>query len=175
MKFSQKDLERVVIVVIATFVVLALIAFRGLGNAVASLALFVILLVSPFYCDSQTRFKLIPWLDSLNETKEEQNVDGYSRNTDDFPLWIRVTIWVFLGFVGAVAWSYIVPFIIGLPLWLSRLMGAAGWKSLASSDGVWQWGWAVVFLVSYLIDFFVGFINESYDPKFSDRFKYPDK
>lgn len=169
---SQKKLESIILGVVVFFALLILVTRPILGDVVLSIGLFLVLIVPPFWVDSLIRFKFIPWLDSLNENKEELAKNRYDRQTEDFALWIRVTIWAFLGVLLAWIWSYFVPGVFALPLWIGRLAGAIGWKSLLSSDGVWQYGWMIVFLVQYLIDFFAGLMMSS---DFKERFKYPEK
>ena len=67
-----------------------------------------------------------------------------------------------------------VPAIFSLPLWIGRLAQMIGWKSLFGADGVWQFGWLILFLIQYLIDFGVGFMLSS-DTDFEERFDYPNQ
>ncbi|OGD83990.1 hypothetical protein A2572_00465 [Candidatus Collierbacteria bacterium RIFOXYD1_FULL_40_9] len=173
MKLDQKTLERIVLGIVGAFALLLLVLRPVLGDIVFSLAMVVVLVVLPFWSDSLIRFRFIPWLDSLNENKDETLKPRYERQTEDFSLWIRVTIWAFLGLLLAWIWSYAVPALFGLPLWLGRLAGAIGWKSVHASDGVWQYGWMITFVACYLVDFFAGLLFLS--SSFADRFKYPEK
>ena len=169
MKPTQESLQRAILGVMAVLVLVMMVVLRELGNLILSIAFLLVLVVWPFWNGSLVRYKLIPYLDSLNEPKDEEGVRH--KSTEDFPLWLRVLIWAFVGIFMSGLWTIIVPGIFSLPLWISRLAQMIGWKSLFAADGVWQFGWFIVFLVQYLLNFFAGFATSN-DTEFYERFEY---
>jgi hypothetical protein len=99
----------------------------------------------PFVLDVKTRFYVIPWLDSLNETDDDSN--RRSHDVEYFPLWFRVVIWIFIGLFGSILWSVIIPFVLSLPLWIGRIGTSWGLNSTLTADNVWQYGWFILFML----------------------------
>lgn len=169
---TQKTLERIVLGVILAVALVVLFFMHELLNWLVSVVLAVAILLLPFWVDTLIRFKFIPFIDSLNESG---NGEGGRRGYyEDFPLWLRVLIWVFLGIVLTLSWSIIVPALFDLHLWLGRLAMSIGWRSIRTADGVWQWGWSVIFIGCYLVNFVAGQLISPRETDFTDRFDYPD-
>lgn len=160
---SQSNLQNLILGIIVAFIVVTALFSSFFRNALFAGVLGLGLLLLPFLLDPFVRHRITPWLDSLNES---------SRSTEEFPLWLKILIWAFLGIVLAFAWSHLAPFVLGLPLWLGRIAVSIGWKSLAVTDGAWQFGWTLQFLVSYLLSFIVGWFMSDFD-YLDDRFEYP--
>lgn len=161
---SQKTLERIVVGIISVSTLIVLLFVRSLGNVVFSLALLVALVVPPFMVGTYVRFYLTPAIDSINQPEGRY---------EDFPLYIRVLIWIFVGLVMSWAWSYLVPFTFDLPLYFGRVAAEIGWKSLRAADGVWQYGWAIIFFVQYVVNLLFS-IMFSQSEDFEDAFEYRD-
>lgn len=167
MNLTQENLQRTILGVMIFCVLVAIFVLRNVSNIALSIFLGLVIVVLPFWLDSLVRYRVIPWLDTLNESPESRRGDS-----DDFPLWLRVLIWAFLGIIMASAWTFVVPFIFGLHLWLGRIALAIGWKAFALTDVAWQYGWLIVFLVQYVVSFGVGFMTSD-DNVLEDRFAYP--
>lgn len=157
---TQKQLQYIVLGLIGVAVFAAILMFDRLRDGLFSLVLALIILIVPFWSDSLIRYKLIPFIDSLNTVEEQYN---------NFPAWMRVIMWAFFGIVVAIAWSYLMPVLVGLPFAFGRIAIALGAKTSGMSDNIWQWGWVIIFLIQYFINFFVGWMVNS------SRFDYPDE
>lgn len=162
---QQKDLQKRLIWAMVILGVVEMILIKSFGNLVLTIFFAAVILIWPFWLDSLTRFKLIPLLDSLNVSN--------SKYGEDFPFWMRVTIWVFVGIAGSALWTVIVPVIFSLPLWIGRIaVDTIGWHSFRFY-GSWQYGWMIAFLMQYLINFIAGWMSNDSDD-FSERFDYPE-
>ena len=160
---SQKTLEKLVLALMVLIVLIILFLVRSAGNIVFSLVLAGVVIGLPFWLGSLVRYRLTPAIDSLNSDDQ----------LEDFPLYLRILIWAFVGIVLSLAWSYLVPLSFGLPLFYSRIAAVIGWKSLNMADGVWQYGWSIAFLAQYVMNLLMGFFSSD-DTDFNDRFDYRD-
>ena len=165
MRPNQMQLEKRIIWAMIGIGVVLMIALRSFGNLVLTISFGLTITILPFYLDTLVRFKLIPFLDSLNIP--------VSRYDENFSLRFRVSLWFFVGIVSAVVWTVLVPLIFALPLWIGSIarylfqLERLGW-------GNWQWGWMVAFLIQYVINFFAGFMLNEYEHSLEDRFEYPN-
>ncbi|OGD83988.1 hypothetical protein A2572_00455 [Candidatus Collierbacteria bacterium RIFOXYD1_FULL_40_9] len=164
MRPTQMELQKWIVWLMIAIGVALMIVLRSFGNLVLSIFFGLVIVILPFWLDSLVRFKFIPFLDSLNKPE--------SRYDEDFPLWLRVAIWAFVGITSAAIWTVLVPLIFALPLWIGSIsrylfgLERLGWR-------YWQWGWMIAFLIQYLINFFAGYMLNNYEHSLEDRFEYP--
>lgn len=172
---SQKYLQYGILAFMAVVVLAILMKSDFVRNVVFSLGLLILLVVIPFVYDTIVRFLWNPFVDSINE-----RLDKRPQRTENFPLWLRVLNWVFWGLVLASLWGFIVPIAIAFPLYFGQVALDWGAKTLAMTDGAWQWGWSIVFVVQFLFNFIWGWAKvatEGYGDavRFSTRFIYPSE
>lgn len=164
MRPTQMELQKWIVWIMVVIGIVAMVLLRNFGNLVLTLFFGLLIVIFPFWLDSQVRFKLVPFLDSLNKTD--------TRYSEDFPLWFRVTVWAFIGIIMSAVWTVLVPLVLALPLWIGWLarhvfkLERLGW-------GYWQYGWMIAFLVQYLVDFFAGYFFNEYETSLEDKFEYP--
>ena len=162
---DQMTLQKNVIRVMFALLVIFMIISRNMLNLVSFIVIGSSIIALPFWLDSLIRYHFTPWIDSLNIPNGRY---------DDFPLSMRVLIWAFLGFILSFLWSWIIPLLLGLPLWIGRLISYMGWHSLQMNDWRWQYGWMIAFLVQYLVNFGAG-AAAGEETDIEQRFDYPDK
>ncbi len=154
---NQKKLNQLAIV----FSVLALLApvifFESLrsfvGNLFFSILIFAVLFVLPLVISYQVITKLTPFIDSRSKSdaksQKERSYD-YDANSENFPVYIRVLIWLAVSVLLSLVWTWLVPHLLVFPTWLGAIARGLGWEDLVSSDNVWQYYWAFVFVIEYL-------------------------
>lgn len=160
----QTDLEKRIMWTMIVLGVILMIVIRSFGNLVLSIFFGLTIVFFPFWLDTLVRFKLIPYLDSLNISN--------SRFDEEFPIGLKVLIWAFVGVAGSALWTVIVPLVFSLPLWVGSVArNLLGWESFRFF-GTWHYGWMIAFLIQYIVNFFGGsVVGEESD--ISDRFEYP--
>lgn len=161
MKISQKSVEYVILAVVSIAVLYGLYKLPVVWQVLVSIVLLVLWVLTLLYTGSVVRYVATPLLDRI-DTED---------NRQEFSLFMRVLIWAVLGLVLAFAWSHIAPWTISWPFMFGKIAMAIGWDSIYTSDGVWQWGWMVIFLVGYLLNLFGGWMLTN-DSSFEDRFLY---
>lgn len=163
MRPTQMELEKRLKWVLFGLVVLTMILLWDFGNLVLTVSFGFFIIVFPVWLDTLVRTKLIPYLDTLNRSE--------TKYREDFPIQLKVTIWLVVGVIAAAFWTVIVPFIFVLPLWIGYVArNVFGFERL--SWGHWHWGWMIGFMIQYLVGFMIGWFKNEYD-SFEDRFEYP--
>lgn len=163
MRPTQMQLEKWIKWSMVAIGIVLMLTLRSFGNLVLTIFFGLFIIAFPFWLDSLVRFKFIPYLDSLSNDEV---------NDEEFSIGFRVWIWSFIGITMSAIWTVIVPLIFMLPLWIGRIAhGLFGVESMRL--GVWQYGWMIIFLLQYLIDFYVGFMLRDDEGELSDRFEYP--
>lgn len=161
MNISQKNVEYGIIAIVSAVVLYGLYKLPVAWQVLVSIVLLVLWVLTLLFTGSVVRYMVTPLLDRI-DTED---------NRQEFSLLMRVLIWAFLGLVLAFCWSYIAPWTFSWPFWFGKVAMAMGWDSIYTSDGVWQWGWMVIFLVGYLLNFIGGWMFTN-DQTFEDRFLY---
>lgn len=169
MNLTQKQLQGAVLGFMAFLVLAAALVLKDVRNVVELVLFVLILVVPPFWLDTLTRMKFNPLVDSLNKKTNQ---------VENFPLWMRVLIWLFVAAIASFMWSLIIPWLLELPLWIGRLAMNMGWKSMSATDGKWQYAWQLIFLGQYFVNFIWGWARATMNynaDKFANRFDYPDE
>ncbi len=175
---SQKKLEYWVIGTMLGAVLIAMMFSDWLQDFIVSLTFILGFAFLPSAFELANRYLYIPWLDSQNEKKPFNNEEDdqprqQQPKREYFPIWLRVSLWFFVGLVLAYGWSYFVPYILTLPFSFGRIAKATGWGIFSSYDEVWQYGWLFVFMVQYIVTLIIDHIRrEEYGVKIWARFKY---
>ncbi len=166
---TQQKLQYWILGFMAVVVVVGLFFLRDVRIVSLSILIALFLVLLPFRWDPFVRSLFTPFIDSINERIAAKKSERIT--SDNFPLWMRVMIWAFMGIVMSLVWSWLAPTLLSLPLPIGKLAMDAGWKTLAATDGKWQYVWTLVFLGQYLANFFIG-IMKSFDT-FKNHFRYP--
>lgn len=162
MNVSQKNVEHTILAVVLAVVLYGLYKLPVVWQVLVSIVILVVWVLTLLFAGSVVRYVVTPLFDRI-DTED---------NRQEFSLFMRVLIWAFLGLVLAFVWSHIAPWTFSWPFMFGKIvMAATGWDSIYTSDGVWQWGWMVVFLVGYLLNFIGGWMFTN-DQTFEDRFVY---